>query len=184
MLGRVCLIGETQVGKTSLLQRFTEGTLRGDQGQTVGAVFHTSETIIDGTPVPLQIWDTAGQERYRSLGPIYYRKSIAAIAVFDLTRPETLAALDTWINYFREYAEGKFVVVVGNKEDLGSDIKLDWQKTSEWAAQRNAECIWASAKTGVGVREVFDLIGKHVHSRENKAAMRRDGPEEEEAKCC
>jgi small GTP-binding protein len=184
MLGRICLIGETQVGKTSLVQSFTEGKLSGNHGQTVGAVFQSTETTIDGRQVALQIWDTAGQERYRSLGPIYYRESQAAIAVFDLTRPETLIALDGWIKTFRENAASGFVVVVGNKEDLTADIKLEREATNEWAAKRYAECIWASAKTGVGVPEVFHAVCKYFISGGMTSTPRPGAPAEATSACC
>jgi small GTP-binding protein len=162
VLGRVVLIGETQVGKTSLVQYFLQGKTTDDESETVGAIFHNHEVTIDDRRVVLQIWDTAGQERYRSLGPIYYRKSKAAVAVFDLTRPDTLIALENWISKFRENAESPFVVVVGNKADLESDIQLQLEATNEWAAARDAECIWTSAVTGLGVDEVFNAVCQHL----------------------
>jgi small GTP-binding protein len=123
-------------------------------------VFNVFEEEVDGIRVTLQIWDTAGQERYRSLGPLYYRKSNAAVAVFDLTRPETLAALDQWIRTFRDSADGSFVVVVGNKADLEADIRFKPEATSEWAEKRGAECIWASALSGIGVHEAFHAVAR------------------------
>jgi small GTP-binding protein len=156
------MIGETQVGKTSLLQRFLLGPNCSNPSETVAAVFHPHERIIDDRKIVLQLWDTAGQERFRSLGPIYYRGAHAAIAVFDLTRPATLNALENWIHIFRENADGQYVIVVGNKSDLESEIQFDMQATSDWAARRGAECIWTSSVTGLGIDEVFNAVYKQM----------------------
>ena len=160
--GRVVLIGETQVGKTSLIQRFLRGQCANEQKATIGAVFHTHETEFDGQRVTMQIWDTAGQERYRALGPIYYRKSNAAIAVFDLTRRDTLPALAEWIRSFRENADDTFVVIAGNKCDLDASVEFTVDETTEWAAKFEAECIWTSAQSGIGVDDVFGAVFKHL----------------------
>lgn len=160
--GRVVLIGETQVGKTSIIHRFIQSGCEEEQSPTIGAVFRTYDTACEGRPVSLQIWDTAGQERYRALGPIYYRKSNAAIAVFDLTRRETLEPLREWIIAFRENADDVFVVVVGNKSDLEGEIAFTVEETAEWAAGFDADCIWSSAQTGIGVTEIFHTVCKHI----------------------
>ena len=110
----------------------------------------------------MQIWDTAGQERYRALGPIYYRKSNAAIAVFDLTRRDTLQALDEWIRSFRENADDMFVVIAGNKCDLDAKVEFTVEETTEWADKVGAECIWTSAQTGIGVEDLFNAVFKHL----------------------
>ena len=160
--GRVVLIGETRVGKTSIIERLLKGSCAEEQTSTVGAVFHTHDMEYMGKSVPLQIWDTAGQERYRSLAPMYYRKSSAAIAVFDLTRRETLEALAGWVATFRENADDVFVVVAGNKSDLESQIVFTVEETTEWAAGLGAECIWTSAETGMGVTELFHAVCRHI----------------------
>jgi small GTP-binding protein len=160
--GRVVLIGESQVGKTSLIQRLLHGEPSTEKKSTIGAVFHTHDLTVSEQRVTLQIWDTAGQERYRALGPIYYRKSRAAIAVFDLTRQETMIALGAWIKTFRENADDGFVIVAGNKSDLDPDPRLDLDSTTAWARGFDAECIWSSAETGVGVAEIFHAVSRHI----------------------
>jgi small GTP-binding protein len=172
--GRVVLIGESQVGKTSIVQRFVLGEASPDQKSTVGSVFHSRDVVLGDEKVSLQIWDTAGQERYRALGPIYYRKSRAAIAVFDLTRPDTLYALSDWIQTFRENADDGFVVMAGNKSDLEKDILLDQETTNEWAQKFNAECIWSSSMTGVGVQEIFSAVAQHLLELESQVEIREN----------
>ena len=167
ILGRIVLIGETQVGKTCIVQKYLRGQCPKEQKSTVGAVFHTGETTIDGKTLSLQIWDTAGQERYKALGPVYYRKANAAIAVFDLTRKETLFALSDWIKAFRENADDTFVVIAGNKSDL-EEKQVTLEEGIEFATQFNADCILTSAITGVGIDDLFDCISRHLIEQQAK----------------
>jgi small GTP-binding protein len=156
---RIILIGETKVGKTSLLRHYLREH-PGSQSATVGAAFYTHHTTFNGVNITLQIWDTAGQERYRSIGPIYYRKAQVAIAVFDLTAPETMQALSTWISVFREHADDSFVLIVGNKSD--QETKLTLEETIEFAQQFDSECVWTCAINGDHVTEVFEKICEHI----------------------
>jgi len=160
--GRIVLIGETQVGKTSIIQRYLRGHCAVEQKSTIGAVFHTHDIEANGHRVSLQIWDTAGQERYKALGPIYYRKSHVAIAVFDLTRAETMKLLEGWIKAFRENADDTYVIIAANKSDMEGKITITQEETIEWAQSQNAECIWTSAANGIGIDSIFDIIAKHL----------------------
>lgn len=158
---RTVFIGDSEVGKTSIINRFIKNDFT-DQNATVGATFFSQIINFENKQIPIQIWDTAGQEKYRAIGPIYYRKSVAAVAVFDLTRRETFENLKTWINDYRNYADDGFVVVVGNKQDLDDKIVFDLDETMQWAYSMNAECVWSSAKTGIGIDVIFNLLGSHL----------------------
>ncbi|KAH0789765.1 small GTP-binding protein [Histomonas meleagridis] len=160
--GRVVFIGDSNVGKTSLLQKYINGPYQKDPSPTIGAVFHTKEVKFKNKQIILQIWDTAGQEEYRSIGPIYYRNSNAAIAVFDLTKKESLKSLEGWIKAFRQNSDDPFVVIAGNKSDLDEQISTTIEETSEWAQTLDAECIWTSAISGLGINELFDKVVEHV----------------------
>jgi small GTP-binding protein len=159
--GRVVLIGEASVGKTSLVNRFLHGECAPMQEPTAGAAFYSSKVTVLQREVSMQIWDTAGQERYRGLGPIYYRKSLAAIAVFDLTESDTMHALEHWISEYRDNADNPFIVVAANKSDRAGDILLKIEDTTEWASKFEAECIWTSAMTGEGVDDLFWTVARH-----------------------
>jgi small GTP-binding protein len=118
--------------------------------------------VIDGASVLLQIWDTAGQEKYRALGPIYYRGALAAVAVFDLTRLQTLEDLKTWITAYRENADDRFVVIAANKSDLEGKIEISIEAVTDWAKEAEAEFVYTSAVNGSGIVEVFNAAAKHV----------------------
>jgi small GTP-binding protein len=155
---RVVLIGDTQVGKTSLIHRFVRSSFDRQTKGTIGAVFHTYEQTWNGRQVIMQIWDTAGQEKYRSLGPIYYRNSAAGIAVFDMTSPETLPGLEKWIVEFRKYTESPLLFIVGNKTDIEGEQKVTREEANSFATAQGATVFFTSAKTGDNVKELFDGV--------------------------
>jgi small GTP-binding protein len=107
----------------------------------------------------LQIWDTAGEEKFKSLGPIYYREASAAIVVFDVTNPSSFEALSDWISNFQSVAGAEAVIViVGNKIDLVDTQKVTNVEAEQWCKARDYPFLPASAKTGVGVHDVFDRL--------------------------
>ena len=164
--GRVVLIGDSAVGKTSILNQLFDHTANAAV-PTVGANYQIYVEEIDGVKVEIQIWDTAGQETYRSLAPIYFRNARAAIAVYDVTSPGTLEALRDWVKLFRDVAgEDQLIFVVGNKIDLADDRKVSRESGKQWAERlRITETREVSAKTGEGVQDLFtDLARKLIQS--------------------
>lgn len=163
---RVVLIGDTQVGKTSLIHRFVRSSFENQQKSTIGAVFHTYEQEVNGKQVVMQIWDTAGQEKYRSLGPIYYRNSAAGIAVFDMTNSESLPNLANWIKEFRRHTENPLLFIVGNKIDIEDQLQVTKDDAQKFATENEATGIFfTSAKTGDNVIEMFqEVFNKLVSS--------------------
>jgi small GTP-binding protein len=154
---RIALIGDTCVGKTSVMNRFLHNSFNAAQQSTIGTNYETYSEVREGVQVQLQIWDTAGQEKYKSLGPIYYRDASAAVAVFDLTRRETFQNLGSWIDNFLP-ADGAAVITVGNKLDLADDQQVSVAEAAAWAGAANMDFVATPAKTGQGIREVFDVL--------------------------
>ena len=152
---RVVLIGDTQVGKTSLVYRFVRSNFEEQQKSTIGAVFHTYEQKYNGNDVVMQIWDTAGQEKYRSLGPIYYRDAVAGICVFDMTNKESFLGIEKWINEFRRHTVEPIIYIVGNKVDIEDKVVIDREDALHLAETHGAKLFFASAKTGQNVNEIF-----------------------------
>jgi small GTP-binding protein len=166
-LYRVITIGDTAVGKTSIISQLVHGQFDSNQESTIGAMFVFHVETVGTRRVEMQVWDTAGQERFRSLGPIYYRNAAAAIAVFDVTSPESFDRITIWTNTFLEIAgDHSLVVLVGNKSDLRDQIAVPETRLSEWAAERGFKYILTSAKTGKGIPELFRLIAEEFASRE------------------
>lgn len=160
---KLVLLGESSVGKTSIVTRYTTGNYQ-KTNATIGAAFFTKTInlpVENGVlrKVNMEIWDTAGQERYRSLTPIYYRNADAALVVFDVTKPESLRKAQSWIDELHEYCnndrpeENIHIIVVGNKVDLDHE-PLDNNTDQEF--------VLVSAKTGEGVIELFDKLAEDV----------------------
>jgi len=113
---KLVLLGESAVGKSSLVLRFVKGQFHEYQESTIGAAFLTQTVMLDDITVKFEIWDTAGQERYHSLAPMYYRGAQAAIVVYDITNQETFARAKTWVKELQRQASPNIVIALaGNK---------------------------------------------------------------------
>ena len=99
------LLGESAVGKTSLVLRFGKGQFHEFQESTIGAAFFTQTVCLEDTAVKFEIWDTAGQERYHSLTPMYYRGAEAAIVVYDITNADTFERAKSWVKELQRQVE-------------------------------------------------------------------------------
>jgi small GTP-binding protein len=184
---RVVLVGDSSVGKTSLITSVTGETFNQHEPTTVGASWHMYTASIDGAQIELQLWDTAGQERYRTLGPLYYRSAVAAVAVFDVCNQSSFTNLPQWIDSVIAIAgPSTFIFIVGNKLDLaaaGAPRGADSDQALEWARARAYRYFETSAKTGEGVSMVFRSVAEEV------AKLPRRGYQErtmipQKRKCC
>ncbi|RXM30132.1 Ras-related protein Rab-18 [Acipenser ruthenus] len=131
---KLLIIGESSVGKSSLLLRFTDDKFDPELGSTIGVDFKVKSITSDGNNVKLAIWDTAGQERFRTLTPSYYRGAQGVILVYDVTRRETFKRLENWLNELETYCTKNNIVkmLVGNKIDK-SDRELDRNEGLQFA---------------------------------------------------
>lgn len=158
---KLVLLGESSVGKTSIVTRYITGNYQ-KTNATIGAAFFSRTIGVsseDGVvrKVNVEIWDTAGQERYRSLTPVYYRNTDAALVVFDVTKPESIEKVHSWIEELTEYCSsdrpenGINVIVVGNKIDLG-----------HMPLETDLRYVLVSAKTGEGIVDLFENLAQSV----------------------
>ena len=113
------IIGDSGVGKSNLLSRFTKDEFSKDSKSTIGVEFATRQIEHDGKTIEAQVWDTAGQERYRAITAAYYRGAIGALLVYDITRRESFENCERWLRELRAHADPSIVaMLVGNKCDL------------------------------------------------------------------
>jgi small GTP-binding protein len=160
---RVVAVGDSSVGKTSLISVIMGQPFNAFEQATVGANWHLYVTTVDGAPFEMQIWDTAGQERYRTLGPLYYRQAVAALVFFDLTRRESFANLSRWIDSFAAIAGASALVfVVGNKRDLAGERDVLAGEAADWARTHGYPYFETSAKTGEGVAALFQSVAEAI----------------------
>ncbi|KAF4602387.1 hypothetical protein EYR40_005592 [Pleurotus pulmonarius] len=117
---KVVVMGNTGVGKTSLLHRYTQNRFDPkNTTSTTGAFFVTKKVLVNGTRVRLQLWDTAGQERFRSMAPMYYRGANAALLLYDITNASTFEAVRGWLEELKKNCPPDLIIyIVGSKADL------------------------------------------------------------------
>lgn len=115
----VVLIGDSGVGKSNLLSRFTRNEFNLDSKSTIGVEFATRSIQVDQKTIKAQIWDTAGQERYRAITSAYYRGAVGALLVYDISKHQTYENVTRWLKELRDHADANIVIMlVGNKSDL------------------------------------------------------------------
>lgn len=113
------LIGDSGVGKSNLLSRFTRNEFNLDSKSTIGVEFATRSIQVDSKTIKAQIWDTAGQERYRAITSAYYRGAVGALLVYDISKHQTYENVTRWLKELRDHADSNIVIMlVGNKSDL------------------------------------------------------------------
>jgi small GTP-binding protein len=155
---RVVTIGDSSVGKTSIINRFLRDTFEPDEPNTIGVLYDSFVQECNGTPIEIQLWDTARQEQYRALGPVYYRNAGAALVVFDVSNRSSFENISDWIRSFRNVsAESATVIIIGNKCDR-CDRAVSPEDAKLWAKSNGAPYIETSAKTGQGVNFLFDHL--------------------------
>lgn len=160
---KLCLLGDAGVGKSSIVLRFVKDQYRESLESTIGASFMTKRIAVGDQTYMFQIWDTAGQEKYRSLAPMYYRGSAAAIVVYDVTRETTFRTVKDWVQELRKNGTIDMVIAIaGNKCDLEDLREVRSKDAKEYADQIDAIFTETSALTAINIKELFECIANKL----------------------
>jgi Ras-related protein Rab-5C len=161
---KLVLLGESAVGKSSLVLRFVKDQFDDYRESTIGAAFLTQTVPLDDqSTVKFEIWDTAGQERYKSLAPMYYRNANCAVVVYDISQSSSLEKARTWIRELQRQADPSIVIALcGNKTDLAARRQVSQEEAKKYAEEEGLMWGETSAKTGEGVSDIFTAIAKKL----------------------
>lgn len=159
-LFKIVLIGDSGVGKSNLLSRFTRNEFCLESKSTIGVEFATRSVQIDGKTIKAQIWDTAGQERYRAITSAYYRGAVGALLVYDITSLDSFNATGKWLTELRDHADSNIVVLLaGNKNDLAHLRTVSAAQAQQFAHAEELSTVETSALDATNVEQAFiDLL--------------------------
>ncbi|KAI0242783.1 Ras-related protein Rab-35 [Lamellibrachia satsuma] len=161
-LFKLLIIGDSGVGKSSLLLRFSDNTFSGTYITTIGVDFKIRTVDVDGEKVKLQIWDTAGQERFRTITSTYYRGTHGVIVVYDVSSGESFANVKRWLHEIDQNCEVANRILVGNKDDDPERKVVLTEDAQKFADQMGIQLFETSAKENINVEEMFHTITRLV----------------------
>ena len=138
---QILIIGDSSVGKTSIIRRYTNGTFNEDYLATVGLDYYSKEEMINNKTIQIKLWDTAGEERYKSLTQNYFRNAEGVLLVFDVTNTESFNNLKEWISSIKQNMEGKNIfipiVIIGNKLDMEDQREINKEQAEKCVSENN-----------------------------------------------
>ncbi|KAL7205735.1 hypothetical protein ACSBR2_018625 [Camellia fascicularis] len=176
-LFKVVLIGDSGVGKSNLLSRFTRNEFCLESKSTIGVEFATRTLQVEGRTVKAQIWDTAGQERYRAITSAYYRGALGALLVYDVTKPTTFENVSRWLKELRDHADANIVIMlIGNKTDLKHLRAVATEDAQGFAEKEGLSFIETSALEAINVEKAFQTILSEIYRIISKKSLSSDEP--------
>ncbi|KAK4438873.1 Ras-related protein YPT3 [Sesamum alatum] len=171
-LFKLVLIGDSGVGKSNLLSRFTKNEFNLESKSTIGVEFATRSLTIDGKVIKAQIWDTAGQERYRAITSAYYRGAVGALLVYDVTRRPTFENVLRWLRELRDHTDPNIVVMlIGNKSDLRHLVAVSTEDGKELAERESLYFMETSALEATNVDKAFTEVLSQIHQIVSRKAV-------------
>ena len=169
-LFKYIIVGDPSVGKSNLLMKFAHNKFTEEYQATIGVEFGAKNIELNKQIYRIQIWDTAGQENFRSITRAYYKNSVCAMIVYDITSMETFQHIQNWIEDIRNQSpKTVLIILIGNKIDLEDKRVISYDEGNEFAIKNGIIFAETSAKTGDGIEEIFVKSAKEIakHMSEN-----------------
>ncbi|KAL6195512.1 hypothetical protein ACLB2K_031131 [Fragaria x ananassa] len=178
-LFKIVLIGDSGVGKSNILSRFTRNEFCLESKSTIGVDFVFMDSLkmprkllVEGKTVKAQIWDTAGQERYRAITSAYYRGAVGALLVYDITKRPTFDNVQRWLRELRDHADSNIVIMMtGNKSDLNHLRAVSEDDGQALAEREGLSFLETSALGATNIEKAFQTILTEIHHIISKKAL-------------
>jgi Ras-related protein Rab-1A len=183
-LYKLLLVGDSGVGKSSLMMRFADDTFAETYLSTIGVDFRPRTISVDGVTVKLQLWDTAGQERFHTIVSSYYRHAHGILVVYDVTNQESFEGVKRWLLDVERYAsEHVNKLLVGNKADLRERRQVRFEDAKQFADEMGMLFVETSAKDSTNVEDAFLILAYEIQQRmKGRVATREEEERERERK--
>ena len=166
---KIMIIGESLVGKTALITRYTKDTFSGTYLTTIGIDFQNKFLDINNKKIKLEIWDTAGQERFRNIAKNYFQSSDGFLLVYDISNEDSFKKLSFWLEQINLNApENTKYIVVGNKKDLENKRKVQIEEGENFSKNNGVHFYETSAIDGTNVNVVFEFLAKEIVNDQEK----------------
>merc|ERR1712115_700669 len=170
---KLLLIGDSGVGKSCLLLRFSDDSFTPSFITTIGIDFKIRTIELDGKRVKLQIWDTAGQERFRTITTAYYRGAMGIMLVYDITNEKSFDNIKNWIRNIEEHASADVEkMILGNKCDMNDRRQVSKERGEELAIEYGIKFMETSAKASINVEEAFYTLARDIKAKMEKKLVR------------
>jgi len=162
-LFKLLLIGDSGVGKTSILFKFSEDTFSPAFISTIGIDFKIRTIEVDGKRIKLQVWDTAGQERFRTITTAYYRGAMGIMLVYDVSNLKSFENISNWIRNIEMHAtQDVELMILGNKCDIADKRQVSKEKGEQLALQHSIKFMETSAKASINIYEAFETLARDI----------------------
>ena len=188
---KIVLIGDTCVGKSCILVRFSDDIFNDNYVTTIGVDFRFKTMVVKEKVAKIQIWDTAGEERYRSITTAYYRGAAAILICCDCTNIESFNNVNNWVEEIGKYTDKDTVdkIILMNKCDLEKERKVERSEIEKFEKERGLKVLEVSAKTGEGIDKAFEyvisnLIDKNEKKDNNTMVLQGSGFLGKQGGCC
>lgn len=176
-LFKLLLIGDSGVGKTCILFRFSENNFNTTFISTIGIDFKIRTIELDGKKIKLQIWDTAGQERFRTITSAYYRGAMGIMLVYDITQEKSFENIKNWIRNIEENASTDVEkMLLGNKCELNEKRQVTKERGEQLAIEYGIKFLETSAKNSINVEEAFFNLARDIKSKMEKRLEANNPP--------
>jgi len=163
---KLLLIGDSGVGKSCVLLRFSDDSFSPSFITTIGIDFKIRTIELDGKRIKLQIWDTAGQERFRTITTAYYRGAMGILLVYDVTDERSFNNIRNWIRNIEQHAsEGVDRILIGNKCDMTDKKVITAEQGQALADEFGIRFVETSAKSNIGVEDAFFALARDIKKR-------------------